>query len=204
MMVSVVLMRHDLTAVSRFTGIGRSKSRVFATRPVVAHTSVRRDPPSGRLPRLERLLATLLHPHLCRFVGFATVRREKLMKSASVAALLITIGLSAAAAAQNVATEEFMIPAVDPGISLFVRNKHPVDQTAFPPGKILLFVHGATYPAETSFDLKLNGMSWMDYIARHGYDVYLVDVRGYGHSTRPPQMDKPPMESEPLRAPKRR
>jgi hypothetical protein len=66
------------------------------------------------------------------------------MKSASVAALLITIGLSAAAAAQNVATEEFMIPAVDPGISLFVRNKHPVDQTAFPPGKILLFVHGAT------------------------------------------------------------
>ena len=31
----------------------------------------------------------------------------------------------------------------------------------------------------------VNGMSWMDYIARHGYDVYLVDVRGYGRSTRP-------------------
>ncbi len=120
------------------------------------------------------------------------------MKSASVAALLISVGLSAAAAAPTLATEEFMIPAVDPGISLFVRNKHPADQAAFSPGKILLFVHGATYPAETSFDLKLNGISWMEFIAQRGYDVYLVDVRGYGHSTRPPEMSKPPMESEPF------
>jgi pimeloyl-ACP methyl ester carboxylesterase len=34
-------------------------------------------------------------------------------------------------------------------------------------------------------------MSWMDYIARHGYDVYLVDLRGYGRSTRPPEMSEP-------------
>jgi hypothetical protein len=24
----------------------------------------------------------------------------------------------------------------------------------------------------------LDGLSWMDYIAQQGYDVYLVDVRG--------------------------
>jgi hypothetical protein len=41
--------------------------------------------------------------------------------------------------------------------------------------KVLLYVHGATYPSSTAFDLPLNGMSWMDYIARHGYDVYLID-----------------------------
>ena len=41
-------------------------------------------------------------------------------------------------------------------------------------------------PAETAFDLKLGGFSWMDYIASHGYDVYLLDVRGYSKSTRPP------------------
>jgi alpha-beta hydrolase superfamily lysophospholipase len=29
----------------------------------------------------------------------------------------------------------------------------------------------------------------MDYIAQHGWDVYLIDVRGYGRSTRPPEMD---------------
>jgi pimeloyl-ACP methyl ester carboxylesterase len=44
----------------------------------------------------------------------------------------------------------------------------------------------------------LNGMSWMDYMAQRGYDVYLVDLRGYGKSTRPPEMDKPAAESEPI------
>ena len=29
----------------------------------------------------------------------------------------------------------------------------------------MLYVHGATYPSETAFDLKLDGMSWMEYIA---------------------------------------
>lgn len=94
--------------------------------------------------------------------------------------------------------EEFMVPAVDSGISLYVRNKHPQGVNLFPGEKILLYVHGATYPSETAFDLKLNGLSWMDYIARHGYDVYLVDLRGYGKSTRPPEMDKPAADNEPI------
>jgi pimeloyl-ACP methyl ester carboxylesterase len=94
--------------------------------------------------------------------------------------------------------EEFMVPAADPGISLYVRNKHPEGVNRFRAEKIVLFVHGATYPAETSFDLKLNGISWMDYIAQRGYDVYLVDVRGYGRSTRPAEMDKPAHENPPI------
>jgi len=94
--------------------------------------------------------------------------------------------------------EEFMVPTVDPGISLYMRNKHPQGVKEFPGEKILLFVHGATYPSETTFDLKLNGLSWMDYIARHGYDVYLVDLRGYGKSTRPPEMDQPAARNEPI------
>jgi len=95
-------------------------------------------------------------------------------------------------------TEEFMVPAADPGISLYLRNKRPQGMKKFSGEKILLFVHGATYPAETSFDLKLGGFSWMDYIARRGYDVYLVDVRGYGKSTRPPEMDQPADQNAPI------
>jgi pimeloyl-ACP methyl ester carboxylesterase len=38
----------------------------------------------------------------------------------------------------------------------------------------------------------------MDYIARHGWDVYLIDVRGYGQSTRPPEMDQPPASNPPI------
>jgi pimeloyl-ACP methyl ester carboxylesterase len=59
-------------------------------------------------------------------------------------------------------------------------------------------VHGATYPAETSFDLPLGGASWMDQLARRGFDVYLVDLPGYGKSTRPPEMDQPPEAHGPL------
>jgi pimeloyl-ACP methyl ester carboxylesterase len=95
-------------------------------------------------------------------------------------------------------TEQFMIPAVDPGIELYLRNKHPSGAKEFAPAKILLFVHGATYPAESAFDLKLDGLSWMDYIAQHGYDVYMVDLRGYGKSTRPAEMSRPAADNEPI------
>jgi pimeloyl-ACP methyl ester carboxylesterase len=113
--------------------------------------------------------------------------------------LAALLAASAAMAAEKPAsTEEFMIPAVDPGIQLYVRNKHPQGVKKFAPEKILLFVHGATYPAETAFDLKLNGLSWMDYIAQRGYDVYLVDLRGYGKSTHPTQMNQPAEDNAPI------
>ena len=98
----------------------------------------------------------------------------------------------------TIVVEEFAIPTEEPGIKLYVRNKHPRALSAVRSGKILLFVHGATVPAETTFDLRLNGLSWMDYIAQHEYDVYLVDVRGYGKSTRPPEMDAPADRNPPI------
>lgn len=88
-------------------------------------------------------------------------------------------------------TNESFVPSAMPGVSLYVRNKHLAGMTHFTPERTLLFVHGATYPAETAFDLRLDGFSWMEYIARRGFDVYLLDVRGYGRSTRPPAMDAP-------------
>src|SRR5450755_2535356 len=99
------------------------------------------------------------------------------MTNSHLGAVLIAFwSVSVAMAGEpNISMEEFMIPAADPGIALYVRNKHPPGATRFAPQKILLYVHGATYPSETTFDLRLNGLSWMDYIARHGYDVYLVD-----------------------------
>ena len=98
----------------------------------------------------------------------------------------------------NLVTEEFMIPAADPGIQLYVRNKRPASLTSFNPANVVLFVHGATYPAETAFDLQLDGLSWMDYMAQRGYDVYLVDVRGYGKSSRPPEMGQPAANNTPI------
>ena len=95
-------------------------------------------------------------------------------------------------------TESYMIPSGDAGIELYIRNKRPAGMTAFPAGKILLYVHGATYPSETAFDLPIEGASMMDLIAARGYDVYLIDIRGYGRSTRPPEMSLPPEANEPI------
>ncbi|GLS46851.1 alpha/beta hydrolase [Methylobacterium brachythecii] len=102
------------------------------------------------------------------------------------------------AEASEIVTEEMMVPAADDGISLYVRNKHPAGMSSFRPERTLLFVHGSTYPAETSFDLPLGGRSWMEEIAGQGYDVYLVDLRGYGRSTRPPEMSQPAEANGPI------
>jgi pimeloyl-ACP methyl ester carboxylesterase len=112
--------------------------------------------------------------------------------------LLLFMFLAGCATTPKLTAESFLVSARDPGIELYVRNKRPEGVTKFAPEKIVLFVHGATYPAESAFDLPLDGMSWMDYIAQRGYDVYLMDVRGYGASTRPPEMGRPPGENPPI------
>ncbi|HUN95113.1 MAG TPA: alpha/beta hydrolase [Bradyrhizobium sp.] len=102
------------------------------------------------------------------------------------------------AASPRLEATDVMIPSGDPGIQLFVRNKHPAGIKKFSSDRILIFVHGATYPAETAFDLPIEGVSMMDLIAGRGFDVYLVDVRGYGRSTRPPEMNELPEQNKPV------
>jgi len=98
----------------------------------------------------------------------------------------------------RITTETFFVDASDPGIKLHVRNKHMSGKKVFQADKIVLFVHGASYPSETMFDIALPGGSWMDYAAERGYDTYLVDIRGYGRSTRPASMDVPPDQNQPF------
>jgi pimeloyl-ACP methyl ester carboxylesterase len=104
----------------------------------------------------------------------------------------------ARAADVKLEAESYTIPSGDPGIDLYIRHKHPAGVETFTPDKILLYVHGATYPSETAFDLPIDGVSMMDLIASRGYDVYLVDIRGYGGSTRPPEMNLPAAENKPI------
>jgi pimeloyl-ACP methyl ester carboxylesterase len=124
---------------------------------------------------------------------------KKLLAAAAavVALALQSCAHAPATAAAPLVMEEFMVPS-DPGIQVYVRNKHPRDVSQFGPAKIVLYVHGATYPSETAFDLPLDGVSWMDYIAQRGYDVYLVNIRGYSRSSKPPEMSEPPEKNEPL------
>ena len=93
--------------------------------------------------------------------------------------------------------EDMMVPS-EPGIDIFVRNKRPANLGKYTPERTLLFVHGSTYPAHTGFDIPLGGQSWMETIATRGYDVYCLDVRGYGRSTRPAAMGEPPQDNPPV------
>ena len=58
-------------------------------------------------------------------------------------------------------------------------------------GRVVLFVHGAGTPAEVAFDVPTPGYSWMVYLASGGYDVFAMDLTGYGRSTRPAPMNDP-------------
>src|ERR1700730_2779419 len=106
--------------------------------------------------------------------------------------------MNAPAKLPELVTESTMIPSGDAGIELYMRNKRPAGMTNFPADRILLYVHGATYPSETAFDLPIEGASMMYLIAARGYDVYLVDIRGYGRSTRPAEMSQPPAANKPI------
>ncbi|MDX1982713.1 MAG: alpha/beta fold hydrolase [Bryobacteraceae bacterium] len=57
--------------------------------------------------------------------------------------------------------------------------------------EVILFVHGAGTPAEVAFDVPYRDYSWMAFLARAGYDVFAMDMTGYGRSTRPDPMNDP-------------
>lgn len=57
--------------------------------------------------------------------------------------------------------------------------------------RVALFIHGAGTPAEVAFDVPYQDYSWMAFLARAGFDVFSMDMTGYGRSTRPPAMNDP-------------
>ena len=57
--------------------------------------------------------------------------------------------------------------------------------------RVALFIHGAGTPGEVSFDVPYQDYSWMAYLAHAGFDVFAMDMTGYGRSTRPAAMNDP-------------
>ncbi|HJT86964.1 MAG TPA: alpha/beta fold hydrolase [Bryobacteraceae bacterium] len=79
-------------------------------------------------------------------------------------------------------TQIYVREVVQPGI---------VPRNQVDPNRVALFVHGAGTPAEVAFDVPYQDYSWMAYLARAGFDVFSMDMTGYGRSTRPTPMNDP-------------
>ncbi len=81
-------------------------------------------------------------------------------------------------------------------VGLFVRER--ISETMLEQGagkaferKVVLMVHGGFSPSTIAFDVQYRDYSWMEQLAREGFDVFTMDMTGYGRSTRPPQMNEP-------------
>lgn len=83
-------------------------------------------------------------------------------------------------AAPRVERKDFYVPA-ERGIRLFVREVTSPERKQAKP---ILLIHGARVPGIASFDLQVKGGSLAEDLAVRGLDVYVMDVRGYGASTR--------------------
>ncbi|MFV0280747.1 MAG: alpha/beta hydrolase [Rhodoblastus sp.] len=100
--------------------------------------------------------------------------------------------------AETIETREFTTPLPDGGLAVYMRNKRKAGASGFGPQRTLLMVHGATYPASVVFDLPVEGASWMDRLAEAGFDVWVMDLPGYGRSQRPKEMDGPAEAAGPV------
>ena len=129
------------------------------------------------------------------------MRRRVLLAAPLLAAPLMLPAISEAQAQPaGVVLEEFQVPS-GTGIQLYLRNKRQDGATAARADRVILCIHNGTFPGSTSFDLPAGGVSWMDYMAGRGFDVWTVDLRNFGRSTREAAMGQPPGGAPLTRAP---
>src|SRR5215468_8036486 len=99
------------------------------------------------------------------------------------AVLLTVLAAATPVAAQEVSGVEHWVEYA--GLKLYVWEK----SLGNPAGKpVVVLAHGSTTAGRESFDLQVPGKassSLMDVLAREGFDVFALDTRGFGRSTRP-------------------
>ncbi|HWY53173.1 MAG TPA: alpha/beta fold hydrolase [Terriglobales bacterium] len=84
--------------------------------------------------------------------------------------------------------EHFRIASETDSLSLFLRYLGPAPPvTAL---KIVLYIHGATFPSALSIAHRFDGYSWRDDLNAAGYHVWGLDFLGFGGSDRYPEMSE--------------
>jgi pimeloyl-ACP methyl ester carboxylesterase len=90
----------------------------------------------------------------------------------------------------------FRIPSGTGELHLFLRHLGPPSPP--PVRKVVLYIHGATFPSALSIAHRFDGYSWRDNLNAAGFDVWGLDFLGFGGSDRYPEMSQPSENQPPL------
>jgi len=86
--------------------------------------------------------------------------------------------------------EHFFIASPIEGLKLFLR--YLPARAAFPgKSKVVLFIHGGTFPSALSIAHRFDGRSWRDELVDAGFHVWALDFQGFGASDPYPEMRQP-------------
>ena len=93
----------------------------------------------------------------------------------------------------------FRIPSPLDGLALFLRYLPPAEARAVADKRVVLYVHGGTFPSALSIAHRFDGRSWRDALAEAGYHVWGLDFHGFGVLSDPyPEMAGPADAQAPL------
>src|SRR5580658_2133197 len=139
-------------------------------------------------------------------VRHASISTEAFRRTTGASIALATLNASrvgtrmmdfSAAPQLDAREQHFRIPGPRRGLSLFL-TLLPAAKTAFKPRRVVLYLHGATFPSALSIAHRFAGRSWRDELNDAGFDVWGLDFYGFGHSDRYPEMNAPALENPPL------
>jgi pimeloyl-ACP methyl ester carboxylesterase len=95
--------------------------------------------------------------------------------------------------------EHVRIPSPQPGLSLFLRHLAPTSAAAGTANRVVLYVHGGTFPSALSVAHRFNDRSWRDSLCAAGFHVWALDFHGFGClSDAYPEMAGPADAGPPL------
>ena len=92
--------------------------------------------------------------------------------------------------------EQYRIDSPHTGLRLFLRRLPSVLNSG--PKRIVLYVHGATFPSGLSVAHRFDGRSWRDALCEAGFDVWALDFQGFGGSDRYREMVGDAEDHDPL------
>jgi pimeloyl-ACP methyl ester carboxylesterase len=94
--------------------------------------------------------------------------------------------------------QHFRIPSPVTGLRLFLRYLPPARPADGPP-KVVLYVHGGTFPSALSIAHRFDGRSWRDTLCDAGFHTWGLDFHGFGSlSDLYPEMAEPAEAHPPL------